>query len=158
MATDGQRKAAEELRREGNQLFQKRKYAAAADRYTEAIALDNTCAPLFVNRALCSKKQAVAAAAECGDEAPVAAGGEAGRAGWHLWSKVAADAKRALVLDVSNLKAHYLVGVAMREQGDDLKQAIGHLSKALAEARLKDDAIQDEIWWVAFTGWVLSVR
>lgn len=37
----------------------------------------------------------------------------------------------------------------MRELGGDLRQAIGHLHRALEQAREKDDAIKDEIWWAA---------
>jgi tetratricopeptide (TPR) repeat protein len=166
--TASQRKAAEGLRDEGNKLFGKGRFGAAIDRYTEAITLDPTSASLFVNRALCHKKQGAD------------------------WGRVAADARSALALDRNHVKAHYLLGrwlwrlrgtrglhacawdmhglgcrrhmpcstpptlqpntwilagVAMREQGcGDLRQSISHLSRALEEARAKDDAIKDEIW------------
>jgi STIP1 family protein 1 len=44
------------------------------------------------------------------------------------------------------LQAHYLLGVAQRELGGQLPQAISHLSKALEQAREKGDSIKDEIW------------
>ncbi|KAI8474037.1 MAG: hypothetical protein J3K34DRAFT_518535 [Monoraphidium minutum] len=123
-ATVGQRAAAEELRKEGNALFQRAKFSAAAERYTEAITLDPSNPALFVNRALCLKKQGAPGA----------------------WQRVAADAASALALDARNLKASYLTGVALRELGGDLGAAIAHLGRALEWAREKDDAIKDEIW------------
>jgi STIP1 family protein 1 len=44
------------------------------------------------------------------------------------------------------LQAHYLLGVAQRELGCQLSEAISHLSKALEQAREKGDSIKDEIW------------
>jgi STIP1 family protein 1 len=44
------------------------------------------------------------------------------------------------------LQAHYLLGVAQRELGGQLSEAISHLSKALEQAREKGDSIKDEIW------------
>jgi hypothetical protein len=102
--TAAERGAAEELRAEGNKLFGRGKFSAAADRYTEAITLDPANAALFVNRALCSKK----------------AGG--------AWSRVEADAARALELDAYNLKAHYLMGGCCRSrQGSFLESLKGGL-------------------------------
>eukprot|EP00877_Chromochloris_zofingiensis_P003028 jgi/Chrzof1/12726/Cz07g05110.t1 len=118
--TPGQRKAAEALRSEGNQLFAKGKYQAAIDRYTEAITLDPSSAVLYVNRAMCHKKR-------------------------EHWDQVIADAKHALSLDRDLMKAHYLLGVSLRHQSC-LHEAVSHLSRALEAARQKDDAIKDEIW------------
>jgi hypothetical protein len=180
--TAAERRAAEELRAEGNKLFGRGKFSAAADRYTEAITLDPGSAALFVNRALCARKQ-----------------------GGGAWGRVQADAAAALALEPNNLKAHYLMGgpgwrgelasgrlaarhaaaagagaaaprqpagggsprrraaaraladprpppsrrapgLALREQGAQLSQAISHLTKALEAAREKGDSIKDEIW------------
>lgn len=123
-ATIAQRKAAEELRIAGNKLYQKGKYGAAADMYTEAVTMDPSNPSLFVNRALCAKKQGAPGA----------------------WARVASDAETALSLDSHHMKAHYLLGMALRELGQDLASAASHLNRALEQAREKDDAIKDEIW------------
>lgn len=118
--TAAQRKAAEKLKAEGNVLFSKGRYNAAADCYTEAITLDPTLAVLYVNRGMCYKKTG-------------------------KWQQVAQDALTALSHNRDLMKAHYLVGVAHRELGD-MPAAITHLSKALEAAREQGDSIKDEIW------------
>lgn len=45
--------SAEKLKEEGNKLFVKKKFAAAAIKYTEAIALDGQNAVLYANRSAC---------------------------------------------------------------------------------------------------------
>ncbi|WIA10610.1 hypothetical protein OEZ85_010792 [Tetradesmus obliquus] len=115
-----QREQAESLKAEGNSLFSKGKYGAAADLYTEGITLDPSYAVLYVNRALCYKKS-------------------------NRWEQVAKDAQTALGLSRDLMKAHYLLGVAQREIGQ-LSEGISHLSKALEQAREKGDSIKDEIW------------
>ncbi|KIZ05713.1 STIP1 homology and U-box containing protein 1 [Monoraphidium neglectum] len=122
--TAGEKRAAEELRKEGNALFQRGKYAAASERYTEAITLDPQSASLYVNRALCAKKQAAPGA----------------------WERILEDAERALAREPNHMKANYLCGMALRELGGDLGRAIRLLERALERAREQDDAIKDEIW------------
>ena len=111
---------AEKIKDDGNALFRKGKYKAAIDCYTEAIAFDSSLAVLYVNRAMCHKKLS-------------------------NWDQVVRDSKTALNLQSDLMKAHYLLGVALLQQHDELK-AIVHLSKALDSAREKGDAIKDEIW------------
>eukprot|EP00756_Hemistasia_phaeocysticola_P030356 Hpha_TRINITY_DN16283_c2_g2::TRINITY_DN16283_c2_g2_i1::g.16297::m.16297 len=45
--------AGETAKQEGNELFKKRDFAAAAQKYSEAIGLDASCAVYFSNRAAC---------------------------------------------------------------------------------------------------------
>eukprot|EP00878_Enallax_costatus_P031599 GHUV01034560.1.p1 GENE.GHUV01034560.1~~GHUV01034560.1.p1 ORF type:complete len:242 (+),score=78.89 GHUV01034560.1:274-999(+) len=118
--TSTQRRAAESLKAEGNALFTKGKYSAAAECYTEAITLDPSLAVLYVNRGMCYKKLC-------------------------KWQQVAQDATTALSHNRDLMKAHYLLGVARRELRD-VQQAITHLSKALEAAREQGDSIKDEIW------------
>lgn len=101
-------------------MFIKGKYSAASDCYTEAITLDPTLAVLYVNRGMCNKKQC-------------------------KWEQVAKDAATALSYNRDLMKAHYLLGVAQRELGNQ-QEAITHLGKALEAARQQGDSIKDEIW------------
>ncbi|GBF87816.1 hypothetical protein Rsub_00527 [Raphidocelis subcapitata] len=135
--TAAERQAAEQLRAEGNKLFQRGKFAAAAQTYTEAITLAPDTAALYVNRALCHKKLAASGAG---------GGGGCGGGGGGTWERIDADAQRAIELDAHSLKGNYLRGVALRELGGDLGRAISHLGRALEEARAQGDAIKDEIW------------
>ena len=75
--------------RNSNKLFQRQKFSAAAQTYTEAITLAPDTAALYVNRALCYKKLG---------------GGEA------AWERIDADARRAVELDARSLKGNYLRG------------------------------------------------
>ncbi|KAF6259432.1 hypothetical protein COO60DRAFT_1513300 [Scenedesmus sp. NREL 46B-D3] len=104
-----QREQAESLKAEGNSLFSKGKYGAAADLYTEGITLDPSYAVLYVNRALCYKKSS-------------------------RWEQVAKDAHTALGLSRDLMKAHYLLGVAQRELGCQLAEAISHLVQQQQQA------------------------
>jgi STIP1 family protein 1 len=106
----------------GNALFSKGRYLPAAERYTEAITLipkDPGFVTLYVNRAMCYKKV-------------------------ERWQAVVEDAATALSLDSSSMKAHYLLGIGLREQ-QQLSQGISHLQKALEAAREKGDSIKDEM-------------
>lgn len=122
--TATQRKAAETLKAEGNTLFSKGRFLPAAERYTEAITLvprDPAFAALYVNRAMCYKK--------VGDR----------------WQAVVDDAAVALSLDGGLMKAHYLMGIGLREL-QQLSDSVTHLTKALEAAREKGDTIKDDIW------------
>jgi STIP1 family protein 1 len=106
----------------GNALFSKGRYLPAAERYTEAITLvskDPAFAALYVNRAMCYKKV-------------------------ERWEAVVEDAGTALSLDSNHMKAHYLMGIGLREQ-QQLAQGMLHLQKALEAAREKGDSIKDEM-------------
>jgi STIP1 family protein 1 len=111
---------ADTIKAEGNTLFAKGKYKAAIDKYTEAITVAPGVAVLYVNRALCHKKLSA-------------------------WEGVVKDARAALQLQSDLLKAHYVLGVALSQQGNHL-QGISHLQKALEAAREQEDKIKDEIW------------
>jgi STIP1 family protein 1 len=111
---------ADSIKAEGNTLFAKGKYKAAIDKYTEAIAVCPGIAVLYVNRALCHKKLSA-------------------------WEAVIKDARAALQLQSDLLKAHYVLGVALSQQGNH-PQGISHLQKALEAAREQEDKIKDEIW------------
>ncbi|GIL87982.1 hypothetical protein Vretimale_6359 [Volvox reticuliferus] len=122
--TPEDRKAAENLKAEGNALFSKGKYAAAMERYTEAITLCPEWAVLYVNRGMAARKR--------GD-----------------WDRVVTDADAALGLCPGGgreaMKGHYLMGLAM---GAKMKhdKSTHHLQKALDAAREANDSIKDEIW------------
>lgn len=114
------KKAAEELKAEGNALFQKGKYTAAAEKYTEAITLSPGWSVLYINRAMCARKR-------------------------EEWGRVAEDAARALELEKDLMKGHYLAGLAAGKTGQ-YERATQHLRKALEAAREANDSIKDEIW------------
>ncbi|GLI66757.1 hypothetical protein VaNZ11_010723 [Volvox africanus] len=122
--TPEDRKSAENLKAEGNALFSKGKYAAAIERYTEAITLCPEWAVLYVNRGMAARKR--------GD-----------------WDCVVTDADAALRLCPGGgreaMKGHYLVGLAMGAKGLHDKSTY-HLQKALDAAREANDLIKDEIW------------
>ncbi|CAL5229583.1 g12939 [Coccomyxa viridis] len=112
--------AAEKLKAEGNVAFQKQKWGAAVDRYTEALLLAPEWPVLLVNRAMCQKHR--------------------GR-----WDEVESDSRRALELESRNMKGNYLLGQALRERSD-LTGGIKHLTKALELAREQGHNIKDQIW------------
>ncbi|EFJ41795.1 hypothetical protein VOLCADRAFT_67840 [Volvox carteri f. nagariensis] len=122
-SSPGERKAAEELKADGNVLFSKGKYAAAIERYTEAITLCPEWAVLYVNRGMAARKR--------GD-----------------WERVEADATTVLGLgppEREAMKGHYLLGLAMGAKGQ-YDKSTHHLRKALDAAREANDSIKDEIW------------
>lgn len=117
--TASDKQSASDLKLQGNALVKKEKYSAALECYTSALLLHRDPA-LLTNRALCHKKR--------GD-----------------WARVAEDSLAALSLNSSSLKAHYYLGLALR-QSSDLPGSISHLTKALEQARESGDSIKDEIW------------
>mmetsp|Transcript_32566 Transcript_32566/g.92349 ORF Transcript_32566/g.92349 Transcript_32566/m.92349 type:complete len:328 (-) Transcript_32566:313-1296(-) len=123
---------AKKSREEGNARFQKQKFAAAIESYTEAIVNAPHWEVPYINRALCHKKR-----------------GE--------WADVQQDATKALELNSSAMKAHYLLGLSQLEQNQDLEGAADHLTKALHLARENKDSMKDDIWRVLarakFTAW-----
>jgi len=106
--------------RPGNALFARGKFAAAAERFTEALALQPGFLAALINRALCHKKLG-------------------------LWQKAAADAAAALELSHDNVKALFVAGAAARALGD-LPAAATHLRRALDSAREHSDGVRDDIW------------
>ncbi|ETV75880.1 hypothetical protein, variant [Aphanomyces astaci] len=76
------------MKEKGNACFAKHKYSAAIDFYTEAICLKSDVAAFYTNRALSYL---------------------------HLekWALAQTDCRRAIQLDASNAKAHYLLGKSL---------------------------------------------
>lgn len=118
--TEQDKQSAEALKKEGNTYFGKAKYGAAIEKYTEALTLCPDWSVLLVNRAMCQRKKEV-------------------------WSLVLQDAEAAISIDSHLMKAHYLMGLALRHT-QRLQESIQHLKQALEGARQKDDNIKDEIW------------
>ncbi|KAG2427142.1 hypothetical protein HXX76_012652 [Chlamydomonas incerta] len=124
--TAADRKAADELKAEGNALFTKGKFAAAIEKYTEAVTLSPDWPVLYINRGMAARKK--------GD-----------------WERVEADASLALGLVGGSsesreaMKGHYLLGLAMGQRGQH-ERSKHHLKKALEAAREANDNIKDEIW------------
>lgn len=84
---------AEKLKEHGNTCFSKGKLDAAIEAYTQCLDLDPRNPVYFTNRALCHHKKEV-------------------------WPSVVSDCSTALSLDRTSVKAHYLLGSALVEQGN----------------------------------------
>lgn len=102
-------KQAEMLKDQGNLYFKKERIAAAIEAYTEAITLRPNIPTYWTNRALCHKRR-------------------------NEWERVEADCRKALELDNSSLKAHYMLGLALL-QNSQYGEAIKQLEKALELGR-----------------------
>ncbi|KAF2928709.1 hypothetical protein DAI22_05g003700 [Oryza sativa Japonica Group] len=114
-----------ELRRiEGNSCFNKARLGAAIDCYTEAIALCPDVAVYWLNRGLCHFKR-------------------------KEWAKVEEDSRRALALDDTLVKGHYLLGCAMLEK-EQCALAIKEFNKALDLLKSSNlgDKMAEDIWQV----------
>eukprot|EP00892_Ulva_mutabilis_P011858 jgi/Ulvmu1/9044/UM005_0137.1 len=118
--TQEDRLKAETIKTQGNQLFRRGKYAAAIDMYTEAVLHDPEMHVLYVNRALCYRKLS-------------------------KWQQCESDARTAIELHRMQIKAYYLLGVALRHT-DEFAEACKHLERALDAAIKEQDVIKDEIW------------
>ena len=79
---------AEELKAEGNRLYQRGKYAAAIDAYTLAVTAAPRWISPYVNRALCHRKL-------------------------KRWEGVRDDCVKALEIDRENIKANYMLGLSL---------------------------------------------
>ncbi|KAJ0391810.1 hypothetical protein P43SY_005423 [Pythium insidiosum] len=112
---------AEQLKQKGNECFQKGKYNAAIDMYTEAIVMDPTQSTYFSNRALCHSKL-------------------------QHWASCREDCEQALRVDALNSKASYLLGMSLVHL-DDLDAAVAALTAALASAEKtkKAKSLQQDI-------------
>ncbi|XP_078434017.1 carboxyl terminus of HSC70-interacting protein [Wolffia australiana] len=115
-------KQAELRRLDGNAFFKKGRVGAAIDAYTEAITLCPDVAVYWTNRALCHKKR-------------------------NDWDKVEEDCRKALELDSSSVKAHYMLGVSLLEK-KDYANGIKELEKALDLGRGGKPAgyMVEQIW------------
>eukprot|EP00899_Mesostigma_viride_P002545 jgi/Mesvir1/12291/Mv00496-RA.2 len=107
------RAQAEKLKETGNEYVAKGKLSAAIEAYTEAISLNPNQAVFWTNRAIVFRKQG-------------------------NWERTLSDSRQALALDVSSVKAHYLIGMCLLHgEQPDLETSIRHLEKALDLARSK---------------------
>eukprot|EP00742_Colponemidia_sp_Colp-10_P004651 GILJ01004962.1.p1 GENE.GILJ01004962.1~~GILJ01004962.1.p1 ORF type:complete len:267 (+),score=45.51 GILJ01004962.1:47-847(+) len=99
-------------RQQGNLYFSKGKYDAAIEAYTEAITHNNKNVSLYTNRALCHMKK-------------------------HSWGLVKCDCLTALHLESNNIKANYMLGLAL-ETENDLPEALNKLRKAKEACSYQD--------------------
>ncbi|XP_019178462.1 PREDICTED: E3 ubiquitin-protein ligase CHIP-like isoform X1 [Ipomoea nil] len=115
-------KQAEQLRQDGNNYFQKNRFGAAIDAYTEAITLCPNVPVYWTNRALCHLKR-------------------------KDWTRLEEDCRRAIQLDCNTVKAHYMLGLALlRKQA--YSEGVRELEKALDLGRGANPKsyMVEEIW------------
>ncbi len=111
---------AQALKALGNELYQKGKYGAAIETYTEAITCDPRWTVLYINRALCHRKK-------------------------KDWASVKRDCETALHFDRNSVKALYMLGLALIAERK-FTEAANSLQRALEEARESGSLIQDDVW------------
>jgi STIP1 family protein 1 len=112
--------AAEELKAQGNALYQRGKWGAAIDAYTNAILIAPRWLPVILNRALCHRKR-------------------------KNWNAVKEDCLKALDIDRESIKANYMLGLSLIATRH-YREASMSLQKALENARASGATIKDEIW------------
>ena len=112
--------AAEELKAQGNALYQRGKWGAAIDAYTDAILIAPRWLPVILNRALCHRKR-------------------------KNWNAVKEDCLKALDIDRESIKANYMLGLSLIASRN-YREASRSLRKALENARASGATIKDEIW------------
>ena len=112
--------AAEELKAQGNALYQRGKWGAAIDAYTNAILISPRWLPVILNRALCNRKR-------------------------KNWNAVKEDCLKALDIDRESIKANYMLGLSLIATRH-YREASMSLQKALENARASGATIKDEIW------------
>ncbi|GMI73481.1 CARBOXYL TERMINUS OF HSC70-INTERACTING PROTEIN, carboxyl terminus of HSC70-interacting protein [Hibiscus trionum] len=122
MVSGSEAKQAEQLRKDGNLYFKKHRFGAAIDAYTEAITFCPNVPVYWTNRALCHRKR-------------------------NDWLKVEEDCRRAIQLDYSSVKAHYMLGLALLKK-QELDEGVKELQKALDLGRGANPKgyMVDEIW------------
>ncbi|KAJ6801843.1 E3 ubiquitin-protein ligase CHIP [Iris pallida] len=113
---------AELLKADGNTYFKKERIGAAIDAYTEAITLCPNVAVYRTNRALCYWKR-------------------------KEWDRVEEDCRKAIELDSSSVKGHYMLGLALLEH-EDHSGGIKELEKAfdLERGAHPTGYMVEEIW------------
>lgn len=112
--------AAEALKAQGNALYQRGKWGAAIDAYTNAILIAPRWLPVILNRALCNRKR-------------------------KNWNAVKEDCLKALDIDRESIKANYMLGLSLIATRH-YREASMSLQKALENARASGATIKDEIW------------
>ncbi|ONK77272.1 uncharacterized protein A4U43_C02F4840 [Asparagus officinalis] len=115
-------KQAELLKADGNTYFKKERLGAAIDAYTEAIALVPNVPVYWTNRALCFRRR-------------------------KEWTRVEEDCRKALELDSSSVKAHYMLGIALLER-EEHAEGIKELEKAfdLERSAKRPGHLVEEVW------------
>lgn len=115
-------KQAEILKDQGNMCFKKDRLAAAIEAYTQAITLCSNVPVYWTNRALCHRRR-------------------------NEWGNVEDDCKKALELDNSSVKAHYMLGLALLQR-KEYADAVKELEKALDLGRggIPGNYMVEEIW------------
>ncbi|KAE9603392.1 hypothetical protein Lal_00008313 [Lupinus albus] len=118
----GGSKEAEQLRIDGNTYFNKHRFGAAIDAYTQAITLCPNVSVYWTNRALCHLKR-------------------------NDWERVEEDCRKAIQLDNNLVKAHYMLGLALLKR-EEYAKGIRELQKALDLGRGADPKgyMVEEIW------------
>ena len=111
---------AQTLKPRGNELYQRGKFGAAIEAYTEAITCDPRWTVLYINRALCHRKK-------------------------KDWASVKRDCETALHFERNSVKALYMLGLALIAE-KKFTDAAKSLQRALEEARESGDMIQDDVW------------
>ncbi|KAL2488301.1 E3 ubiquitin-protein ligase [Forsythia ovata] len=115
-------KQAEQLRIDGNSYFNKDRFGAAIDAYTEAITLCPNVPIYWTNRALCHRRR-------------------------NDWTRVEEDCRRAIQLDHHSVKAHYMLGLALLQR-EEYTEGVRELEKALDLGRGANPKgyMVEEIW------------
>ncbi|XP_009617554.1 E3 ubiquitin-protein ligase CHIP-like isoform X1 [Nicotiana tomentosiformis] len=115
-------KQAEQLKLDGNNYFQKNRFGAAIDAYTEAITLCPNVPIYWTNRALCHRKR-------------------------NEWTRVEEDCREAIQLDHTSVKAHYMLGLALLQK-EQYAEGVRELAKALDLGRGANPKsyMVEEIW------------
>jgi len=110
---------AEKIKAHGNECFAKGKLEAAIEAYSECICLEPRVAVYYTNRALCYHKK-------------------------FDWDAVARDCQMVLSIDEQSVKAHYLLGTALVEQGH-LQQGAEGLNRALQLCKERTVSYKEDI-------------
>lgn len=108
------------MKAQGNALYQRGKWGAAIDAYTNAILIAPRWLPVILNRALCNRKR-------------------------KNWNAVKEDCLKALDIDRESIKANYMLGLSLIATRH-YREASMSLQKALENARASGATIKDEIW------------
>ncbi|XP_060180875.1 E3 ubiquitin-protein ligase CHIP [Lycium barbarum] len=118
----GVAKLAEQLKQDGNNYFQKNRFGAAIDAYTEAITLCPNVPIYWTNRALCHRRR-------------------------NDWTRVEDDCRKAIQLDHTSVKAHYMLGLALLQK-EQYVEGVRALAKALDLGRGANPKsyMVEEIW------------
>lgn len=112
-------KQAEQLKQDGNNYFQKNRFGAAIDAYTEAITLCPNVPIYWTNRALCHRRR-------------------------NDWRRVEEDCRRAIQLDHNSVKAHYYLGLALLQ-----KEAFGEGVRELEKVYMSLTDVQIFVFQVS---------